>query len=375
MNAMIEIAALTKRFGAVTAVDNVSFDVREGELLTLLGPSGCGKTTLLRLLSGFEHPTSGAIRIAGADVTSLPPNRRDVNQVFQSYALFPHLTVRENIAFGLKMQRLPRGEIDRSVREVLALVALGGMEDRHPHELSGGQRQRVALARAIVPSPRILLLDEPLSALDAKLRRSMQLEIKRLQKQLGLTTILVTHDQDEALALSDRIAVMEAGRIAQLDTPERIYRSPADAFVAEFIGESNVFRAEVVGRVESVDGGHASLRLKVAEGLFFEAKESAGAIGLRAGQSCRISVRPESISVRGVVPPGVESGNTFAARLIEKIFLGSTVRAVVEVVSPDDPSAKLQFTIFQPATSFLASADIGADLVCAYGPEIIIVLR
>jgi len=368
MTAMIEVSTVTKRFANVTAVDEVSFTVQPGELLTLLGPSGCGKTTLLRLLSGFEQPTSGTIRIDGVDVTGLPPNRRDVNQVFQSYALFPHLTVQENVAFGLKMQRRERAEIELKVREVLAMVGLDGLESRHPHELSGGQRQRVALARAIVPNPRILLLDEPLSALDAKLRRSMQLEIKRLQKQLGLTTILVTHDQDEALALSDRIAVMNGGRIEQWDTPEKIYRAPRNAFVAEFIGESNVLPARVAGATHS-DGSGQRVQLSLAQG--FNLTVVANDIAWRDGEACRVSLRPESIRVSA---EATHSENEFPARLVEKIFLGSTVRATVEI-SQNPPSEPLRLTVFQPALSFLGEAKVGAAIFCACDAKDVILLR
>src|SRR5687767_191391 len=204
----IEVQEVTKRFGATLALDSVSLAVRAGEFLTLLGPSGCGKTTLLRLIAGFEVPDSGAVLLEGNDVTHVPPHRRNVNQVFQSYALFPHLSVRENVAFGLRMQRLPAPEVAVRVTEMLTLVSLQGFEDRRPHQLSGGQRQRVALARALAPRPAVLLLDEPLSALDARLRQTMQLELKRLQRQLGTTFVFVTHDQEEALTMSDRIALI-----------------------------------------------------------------------------------------------------------------------------------------------------------------------
>lgn len=371
MSPMIEVSALTKRFGDVTAVDAVSFEVLPGELLTLLGPSGCGKTTLLRLLSGFERPTNGLIRIDGTDVTTWPPNRRDVNQVFQSYALFPHLTVRENVAFGLKMQRRSSAEIGRKVADVLSLVSLEGMGDRYPHELSGGQRQRVALARAIVPNPRILLLDEPLSALDAKLRRSMQLEIKRLQKQLGLTTILVTHDQDEALALSDRVAVMNGGRIEQLDTPERIYRAPRNAFVAEFIGEANVFPAKIVSSTLT-ESGIVELKLNVSGTLTLSAKEKVTDAGSPLPQAGRVSVRPENIHVTA---SAAQVENEFAVRLIEKIFLGSTVRANVETVTKSSESAALRFTVFQPASSFIADATLGTVVYCSCSGDDVVLLR
>jgi spermidine/putrescine transport system ATP-binding protein len=289
MSDTIEIAGLTKRFGDVVAVDDVTLTVLPGELLTLLGPSGCGKTTLLRLLSGFEQPSAGSIRISGVDVTALPPHRRDINQVFQSYALFPHMTVRENIAFGLRMRRCPPAEIAAKVAAVIALVSLGGMEGRYASELSGGQRQRVALARAIVPGPRVLLLDEPLSALDAKLRREMQVELKRLQRQIGLTTILVTHDQEEALAMSDRIAVMRSGRIEQLGTGEQVYHRPRTAYVADFLGESNLLKARVTGV------GAGGVELETEDGWKLTARPPEAAAVL-TGEKRTISMRPRKAS-------------------------------------------------------------------------------
>ena len=248
---MIEIQAVTKRFGDFTAVNDINLHIKAGEFITLLGPSGCGKTTLLRMLSGFETPDEGLIRIGGEDVTHLAPYRRNVNQVFQSYALFPHMTVRENIGFGLRMQKVAAAEAAKRIEEVVALVALQGFEDRKPSQLSGGQRQRVALARAIVPRPSVLLLDEPLSALDAKLRGQMQIELKRLQKHLGMTFVFVTHDQEEALTMSDRIAVFNKGRLEQLGTATEIYHQPRTAFVADFIGEANLLPAEFVARTDT----------------------------------------------------------------------------------------------------------------------------
>lgn len=309
---MIEIDSVTKRFGTFTAVDAVSLTVREGEFLTLLGPSGCGKTTLLRMLSGFETPDSGAIRIAGADVTALPPYRRNVNQVFQSYALFPHLTVRENITFGLRMQKVPKEEARRRVAEVVGLVALGGFEDRLPHQLSGGQKQRVALARAIVPNPAVLLLDEPLSALDAKLRKQMQVELKRLQKRLGMTFVFVTHDQEEALTMSDRIAVMKEGRIAQLGSATEIYHRPVTAFVADFIGEANLVAAEWL----AAENGVAKVRL--AGGLELRVRQAAWPDG---AARARVSVRPEKLCVSKRPIEGAE--NLFQATIEEEIFQGA----------------------------------------------------
>ena len=239
----IEARGVVKTFGvgatAITALDDVSVTIRQGEFFTLLGPSGCGKTTLLRMIAGFESPTSGAILLDGADVTALPPNRRPINTVFQSYALFPHLTVAQNVGFGLKMQGRPGRDVSARVAEMLALVKLDSFADRLPAQLSGGQQQRVALARALAPQPRVLLLDEPLSALDLKLRKEMQSELKRLQTETGITFVFVTHDQEEALTMSDRIAVMRSGRVLQLGSPREIYTRPASRFVADFIGETN----------------------------------------------------------------------------------------------------------------------------------------
>ncbi len=313
---MIEFESVTKRFGSFTAVDAVSLHVRQGEFLTLLGPSGCGKTTLLRMLSGFETPDLGAIRIAGEDVTALPPYRRNVNQVFQSYALFPHLNVRDNIAFGLRMQKVPKVEARRRVEEIVEMVALGGFEARMPHQLSGGQRQRVALARALVPGPAVLLLDEPLSALDAKLRRQMQVELKRLQRRLGTTFVFVTHDQEEALTMSDRIAVMRGGRVEQLGTPTEIYHRPVSGFVAEFVGEANLLAAERVGGEQGRDG--AALRVRLEGGL----ELSVPAMAWPGGAArARVSVRPEKLCVSKRPIEGVE--NLFQAVIAEEIFQGA----------------------------------------------------
>ena len=238
-SADVELVGVTKRFGEVTAVDGVDLAVRPGEFLSLLGPSGCGKTTTLRLVAGFERPDAGEVRIGGRDVSSLPPYKREVNTVFQSYALFPHLSVGDNVAYGLKQRGVPRAERRRRTLELLELVRLGGYEKRKPRQLSGGQQQRVALARALVMRPRVLLLDEPLGALDLKVRKELQIELKRIQETVGITFVYVTHDQEEALAMSDRVAVMNAGRIEQLGSPEEVYDRPATPFVAGFIGETN----------------------------------------------------------------------------------------------------------------------------------------
>lgn len=260
---MLDIRELSKRFGygngTVTALHEVSFSIADGEFFTLLGPSGCGKTTLLRLIAGFSAPSGGALVLDGKDIAQMPPNRRPVNTVFQNYALFPHMTVAQNVAFALDAQGKPRAEVEPAVDAMLKLVQLGHLKNRKSSELSGGQQQRVALARALVAKPRILLLDEPLSALDMKLRKDMQIELKRLQRETGLTFIFVTHDQEEALTMSDRIAVMSGGRVQQIATPRELYDRPANRFVAGFIGESNFLNARAASGVVSLGDARTSL--------------------------------------------------------------------------------------------------------------------
>jgi spermidine/putrescine transport system ATP-binding protein len=253
---LIEVVQVEKTFGDPAtghkALEAINVAIEEKEFFTLLGPSGCGKTTLLRMIAGFEHPTTGEIRLRGEDVANLPPRARPVNMVFQNYALFPHLTVAQNVAFGLEMLKWKKADITSRVDETLALVKLGSFRNRKPAQLSGGQQQRVALARALAPRPQVLLLDEPLSALDLKLRKEMQFELKRLQRETGITFVLVTHDQEEALAMSDRLAVMNTGRIQQIGTPEEIYDDPANQFVADFIGEANLIPGSALGRNTAV---------------------------------------------------------------------------------------------------------------------------
>ena len=243
---IIQIRNVTKRFGKVAAVDNVSLDIMAGEFFVLLGPSGCGKTTLLRMIAGFEVPTEGQILIDGQDMSHVPPNKRPVNMVFQSYAVFPHMSVADNVAYGLQIAGVGRGERENRVKEALDLVKLGGFEDRMPDQMSGGQRQRVALARSLVMKPKVLLLDEPLSALDAKLRAQMQFELADLQDQVGITFVTVTHDQDEALSMASRIAVINKGEIAQLAAPSDLYEYPANRFVADFVGSVNIFEGKLI---------------------------------------------------------------------------------------------------------------------------------
>ncbi|UII72706.1 ABC transporter ATP-binding protein [Pseudomonas sp. HN11] len=245
MTLAVQFTHVSRQFGEVKAVDRVSIDIQDGEFFSMLGPSGSGKTTCLRLIAGFEQPSAGSIRIHGEEAAGLPPYQRDVNTVFQDYALFPHMNVRDNVAYGLKVKGVGKAERLNRAEEALAMVALGGYGDRKPVQLSGGQRQRVALARALVNRPRVLLLDEPLGALDLKLREQMQSELKKLQRQLGITFIFVTHDQTEALSMSDRVAVFNKGRIEQVDTPRNLYMKPATSFVAEFVGTSNVIRGDL----------------------------------------------------------------------------------------------------------------------------------
>lgn len=282
----IEVTQVTKSFGNTKAVDNVSLEVKRGEFLTLLGPSGCGKTTLLRMIAGFERPTSGKILLGGKDVTDVPPYKRNVHTVFQQYALFPHRTVFGNIAFGLEQRGLAKAEIKKKVEAALELIKLQGFEDRYPQQLSGGQQQRVAIARAVILEPRVLLLDEPLGALDLKLRKEMQVELKKLQRRLGISFIFVTHDQEEALVMSDRIAVMRQGKIEQLGSAQEIYERPQTEFVADFIGVSNILPAEVV----SAESGRA--RLRVGGGEMIMAMH-----GLQPATTVKLALRPEKIRI------------------------------------------------------------------------------
>jgi spermidine/putrescine transport system ATP-binding protein len=291
MTTAVSMRALTKRFGDVVAVDDLDLDIVDGEFFALLGPSGCGKTTTLRMIAGLEIPSAGSLKIHGDEVGTLPANKRPVNTVFQNYALFPHMSIADNVAFGLKMQKVAKDEVARRVSDAIALVRLQGMENRRPAQLSGGQQQRVALARALVNRPKVLLLDEPLAALDLKLRQGMQLELKQLQREVGITFVFVTHDQEEALSMADRIGVMGDGRLLQVGTPEEIYDAPVDRFVADFIGRSNF----LPGTVESADTVCLTngVRISVA---------SDGAVG----DHVAISLRPERVELagRGAAPEG-----------------------------------------------------------------------
>jgi spermidine/putrescine transport system ATP-binding protein len=315
---MVELRNVTKRFGAYEALKEASFEIRAGEFMTFLGPSGCGKTTCLRLISGFDTPTSGQIFLDGKDLTFEPPYRRDVNQVFQNYALFPHLTIYENIAFGLRMKKIPPAQIRERVDRVVKMTSLEDFTTRKPAQLSGGQRQRVALARAIVCEPKVLLLDEPLSALDAKLRTQMRIELKQLQKKLGITCIFVTHDQEEALTMSDRVAVLNAGRVEQIGTVNEIYYKPATRFVASFIGESNIVEAEIL-RSEG-----EFLHCRLEGGLELDVRTP----NPPAHSQILLSLRPEKIRLTRENPGG---RNSFPGTIEMEIFKGAVDDLTISV--------------------------------------------
>jgi spermidine/putrescine ABC transporter ATP-binding subunit len=337
-SAELRVEDVSKRFGQVAALDKVSLQVERGELLTILGPSGSGKTTLLKVVAGFETPDSGRVTVDGVEITALPPARRDIGMVFQNYALFPHLSVRRNVAFPLEMRDVGRAEIERRVTDALGLVELAGYDERLPRQLSGGQQQRVALARAIVFNPRLLLLDEPFGALDRKLRETMQLEVRRLQRRLGLTTIFITHDQEEALVLSDRVAVMNKGAIQQIATTTEIYERPASDFVADFVGESNIFHGTAgAGGTVSLAGGRA---LRVGREL---------AVGRKVG----VLIRPERFSETAT--------NQFAGEVVEAVYLGSSFK--LRLRTADD----MGVIVRQPARGKLPA--VGARVSVGIEPD------
>lgn len=325
----VNLVDLTKRFGDVTAVDGISLEIGAGEFFSLLGPSGCGKTTSLRLVAGFEEPTNGSVLLDGRDVSRDPPNKRPVNTVFQSYALFPFLSVAENVAFGLKYKGVSKAEMRQKVGDALSLVQLDGYEKRRPGQLSGGQQQRVALARALVLQPSVLLLDEPLGALDAKLRRALQVELKALQERVGITFIYVTHDQEEALTMSDRLAVMSGGHVAQVGTPRAVYEEPVDAYVADFLGVSNMMDAEVSR------SGSASAPCRVKVGDF---ELDAGCGQTSASGKVKLAIRPERVRLGGY---GLSGENNMPAMVERVVFLGSATQVFVRLA----PGALLQAMI------------------------------
>jgi thiamine transport system ATP-binding protein len=322
----LDLSGVTKRYDGTTALDDVSLSIDDGEFFTLVGPSGCGKTTTLRLVAGFEAPTAGRITFDGRDVAAVPPEARGVGVVFQNYALFPHMTVAENVAYGLRFSEPPGGvSRDERVDDLLALVDLSGFGDRDPTELSGGQKQRVALARALAPGPRVLLLDEPMSALDAQLRERLRGQVRAIQRELGVTTLYVTHDQEEALAVSDRVAVLNGGRVEQVGAPREIYRRPTTPFVASFVGDNNLFEGRVVG--DETEAG--PITVEVAGREFRVVADDPPP---RVGSEVTFAVRPESVRVRSAsAEPGEERGdetgeNRLRARVERSEFLGETTR-------------------------------------------------
>ncbi len=330
----VQLNGITKRFGATRAIDDVSLTIEEGDFFTLLGPSGCGKTTLLRTIAGFHRPDSGEIRFGDRVINSIPPHQRETGMVFQNYALFPHLSVFDNVAYGLRARRISRTETAGRVAEILKSVQLDGLEGRFPSQLSGGQQQRVALARALVISPQILLMDEPLSNLDAKLRVSMREEIRRIQKRMGITTIYVTHDQEEAMAVSDQIAILNRGRLEQVGTPAGIYFRPASRFAAEFMGGSNILEFPVIAydaQTDEIIAGAGDQK------IYFKGDNP-------TGRSITVSIRPEWIRV--VPPSGRGDRNVLAGTVVSSTFLGSMVRyrvsgpegkgLTIEVHHPDE---------------------------------------
>ena len=335
----VKLAGVTKRFGEFVAVDDLTLDIYEGEFFSLLGPSGCGKTTTLRMIAGFEEPTSGGISVAGDPVRGVPPYRRPVNTVFQSYAIFPHLNVFDNVAFGLRRAGVKGEELRNRVLDACEMVQLSGFEKRRPNMLSGGQQQRVALARALVNRPKVLLLDEPLGALDLKLRKEMQLYLKDLQHEVGITFIYVTHDQEEALTMSDRIAVMNEGKVQQVANPPTLYERPNNRFVADFIGQTNVFS----GTVESVAGGRITLVTSSGE------KVEATAGDVEVGQEAHAAVRPEKIRFGG------EGDNVMTVKIHQIVYLGVSTQYIADL--PDGE----KLVLYQQNTTEDGHPEIGDE--------------
>lgn len=330
-NNMIEIIGLTKKFGEMTAVNHIDLSVKEGEFMTFLGPSGCGKTTTLRMIAGFEDPTDGKIFIDHVDCDNVPANLRDVNTVFQNYALFPHLSIRENIAFGLKLKKLPKEEIDKRVNKMIELIKLEEHMNKKPSQLSGGQKQRVAIARSLVNEPKVLLLDEPLGALDLKLRKEMQIELKHLQRELGITFIYVTHDQEEALTISDRIAIMNKGNIEQLGTAEEIYDTPKTKFAANFIGETNLLSGFVV----SQDTNKTVINLHNQILTVYDPQET-----YQEGEQVCVCVRPENMHFVDYLPDySEEKYNTITCIYEEQIYIGNLRRHILH--TPEGKEVKI----------------------------------
>jgi spermidine/putrescine transport system ATP-binding protein len=346
----VVLSGVRKTFGRVTAVDFLDLDVRGGEMLSLLGPSGCGKTTTLRIIAGLEEPTRGEVRIGGHVMTGVPPHQRNLALVPQHYAMFPHLDVFGNVAFGLRMRRLPKSEVRRRVLEALELVRLGEYAERRPYQLSGGQQQRVALARAMVVEPTVLLLDEPLGALDRKLRLAMQVELKQLQRRVGLTTVFVTHDQEEALSLSDRIAVMADGRLHQLGTPQRLYERPASRFVADFLGTSNFLAGTLAGRTDG------SVEVATAIGTL----RASSAPALASGAAVELSFRPEAVTLSVQEPSGT---NRLQGAVTSVLYQGTATHVQLALGSGDVVTASLPHFGEAPPVA------VGDRVWCRWSPD------
>ena len=353
---LLQIRHLSKSYGDTQILQNINLDIYDGEFLTLLGPSGCGKTTLLRLIGGFELPNAGSLHLEGVDIAGLPAEKRPINTVFQQYALFPHMNVYDNIAYGLKLKGVPKTEIDQRVREALAMVQLDHTINRRPQDLSGGQQQRIAIARAVVNRPKMLLLDEPLSALDAKLREQMQSELKRLQRELGITFVFVTHDQQEALSMSDRIAVMKNGVFQQIDTPIGIYESPANLFTASFIGETNLFTGKVlevnpatikVEVVEQNDGFHPIRELPRPK------------FDVQVGQNVNLLLRPEDIRVYYTH----EAHEGLIGNVVDSAYKGSTLDSVIRLKNGNIVRTSEYFNEDDPNFNYKLGQEVRIDWV------------
>ena len=358
----VELRSLTKTYGSAVAVDNLSLDVQPGEFLSLLGPSGCGKTTTLRMIGGFEFPDDGSIQISGQNVENLPPHKRPVNTVFQAYALFPHMKVADNVAYGLRRSGVPKSDMADRVSRALDMVRMTAFASRKPAQLSGGQQQRVALARALVNRPAVLLLDEPMSALDRKLREEMQVELKLLQHELGTTFIFVTHDQEEALSMSDRVAVMKDGRIEQIGTASDVYDSPESAFVAGFIGRQNSF----AGTISSFDGDGVSVR---TSGLsLYSSRPTKGSVPASGGGEVSAAIRPESVVVTAAASTGTAAAtsdapvNSVTGTLLGVSELGHSLQLVIHTPSDDQILARLPRAANPPT-------ELGSPVLCSWSAD------
>ncbi len=355
--AFIGFQQVTKRYGSVTAAESINLSIEEGEFFSLLGPSGCGKTTILRLIAGFIRPDSGGILVGGHQIESIPPEKRNVGMVFQNYALFPHLSVAGNVAFGLSVKHVEKTEIQERVQEALSLVQLTGLEDRFPRQLSGGQQQRVALARALVTRPSVLLLDEPLAALDKQLRSEMQVELRQLQRRLGITAFFVTHDQEEAMTLSDRIAVMKAGKIIQVGAPSEVYERPLTRFISNFLGSSNFFEGTVL------DCGDGLAKLEVSPDLTLQAACERSA---SPGTYLTLAVRPEKIRLF-TNPPDLS--NCIAARVVHLVYMGTSTTYLLQ------PEAGERITVFAQNEGSKPDFQIGAQVYAAWDSDSCFLLK